>query len=170
MLDSLSPDTHHLRSMIKSRLHPVENSFVFPACHATLRAWSAVLFERTLLGQFELQHLLSFRPCSTVENRQISRSPAGHRYSFVRASQMKSSLPKRPLAVALVAAIRNCSELVDGHLCTGKLRHRRQLTMIDAIVGNDVRDDQVMLCVNRSLHVVPKNPRFVSSSNGHPDP
>jgi hypothetical protein len=33
-----------------------------------------------------------------------------------------------------------------------------------------VRDDQVMLCVNRSLHVVPKNPRFVPSSNGHPDP
>ncbi|SDF82658.1 hypothetical protein SAMN05216466_101198 [Paraburkholderia phenazinium] len=57
----------------------------------------------------------------------------------------------------VVAPIRNCSELVDGHLCTGKLRHRRQLITIDAIIGNDVRDDQVVLCVNRSLHVVPDN-------------
>ena len=30
-LDSLSPDAHHLRGMIKSHLHRIKNSFVFPA-------------------------------------------------------------------------------------------------------------------------------------------
>jgi hypothetical protein len=60
MLDSLSPDTHHLRSMIKSRLHPVENSFVFPACHATLRAWSAVLFEN-IAGAIRTPTLTEFQ-------------------------------------------------------------------------------------------------------------
>src|SRR3954463_5489482 len=79
---------------------------------------------------------------------------------------MKSSLPKRPWAVALdvmaceyffalvVAAIRNCGELVNIHLCTSKLRHRRQLVTIDAVISNYVRDDQMVLRVNRCLDVV----------------
>jgi hypothetical protein len=36
--------------MIKSRLHLIKNSFVFPACHATLRIWRAVSLSRTLLA------------------------------------------------------------------------------------------------------------------------
>jgi hypothetical protein len=36
MLDSLSPDAHHVRRMIKLRVYVITNSFVFPACHATL--------------------------------------------------------------------------------------------------------------------------------------
>jgi hypothetical protein len=36
--------------MIKSRLHLIKNSFVFPACHATLRTWRAVSLSRTLLA------------------------------------------------------------------------------------------------------------------------
>src|SRR5579859_2339121 len=63
------------------------------------------------------------------------------------------------LLALVVAAICNCGELVDTHLCTGKLRHRRQLITINAVIGNDVRNDQMVLRVNRRLDVVADDSR-----------
>ena len=50
VLDGLSPDPHHFRCMIETRLHILKNSFVFPTGHATLRTGRAVLLQRTLLA------------------------------------------------------------------------------------------------------------------------
>ncbi|MDB5837460.1 MAG: hypothetical protein JWR14_7290, partial [Caballeronia sp.] len=44
MLDSLPPDTHYLRRMIKSRLHFLDNCLVLPARHPALRSRRALLF------------------------------------------------------------------------------------------------------------------------------
>jgi hypothetical protein len=44
VLDSLSPDAHHLGRMIESCLHLIKNIFVLPARYTTLRAWRAVPF------------------------------------------------------------------------------------------------------------------------------
>ncbi|PTQ99125.1 hypothetical protein C8K18_106266 [Paraburkholderia sp. GV068] len=84
VLDSLSPDTHHLGHMIKPYLHLIENSFVLPARYATLGPGVHSPFSEHC-WQFELQYLLIFRPRSIVQNRHMSRSPAGHLYSLVFA-------------------------------------------------------------------------------------
>ena len=83
VLDCLSPDPHHLRRMIESRLHILKNSFVFPTGHATLWTGRAVLLQRTLLA---IRTPVSTDLQAAFNGREsISLSPAGHRYSFVFA-------------------------------------------------------------------------------------
>lgn len=75
------------------------------------------------------------------------------------------------LLALVVAAIRNCGELVHAHLLTRQLRHRRQLITINAIISHDVRDDQMVFRVNRRRDVVADDSDSLASSpNGHPDP
>ncbi len=51
------------------------------------------------------------------------------------------------LLALVVAAICNCGELIHAHLCTSKLRHRRQLITINAVISHEMRDDQMVLRV-----------------------
>ena len=53
-----------------------------------------------------------------------------------------------------VAAVRDCIELLNIHLCLGLVRPLEPSDTIGPIVGNHMRDDQVVLRVNRRLDVV----------------
>ena len=55
---------------------------------------------------------------------------------------------------------------VDSRGFAGVLRHRRQLGPVVADVGHLVRDDQVVLVVDRGLHVV-ANDAGATAAGGH---
>ena len=164
VLDCLSPDPHHLRRMIESRLHILKNSLVFPTSHATLRAGRAALLQRTLLAIrtpvfTDLQAALNGResPNQSLPSRAlifvrlcvvnevilpeaaISSGHLGHR---LRDKHRYSSLVAcEYLFTLVIATIRNSSDFVDAHLSTSKLGRRCQLIAINTIVSDDVRDD-----------------------------
>ena len=57
-------------------------------------------------------------------------------------------------------------EVVDARGFAGPLRHRRQLGSVVADVGDFMRNDQVMLAVDRSLDVV-ANDAGAPAAGGH---
>ena len=134
-------------------------------------------------GQSDDQHLCWILPASSEVMRWMAMLPAGHRYWSALSWSTKSRLveqagcgvvrcqrlgdhrgntgtfARQDVAAFVVAAIRQCDELVFRGSCLGKLGPVRQLTAVMADVGDLVGHDQVVLGIDRGLHVVAHDAR-----------
>ena len=167
-----------LSGAVQPLLHGVEHVLVFPARDAAVVGWSCIALDAGTCGQAEDQYLWNVMPFSTVVNRQIARLPGrasvlialgvvdevllveatlglaagGDRLGHQRHDAGLVAL--QDLLALEVAAIGQHDQFAMPVACARLFGHRHQLIAVVADVGDLVRHDQVVLRIDRSLHVV----------------
>ena len=117
----------------------------------------------------EFQNYLILGACDvskidTGRGVNIGHRRACHSRTAIRCCPAAAQ-PGPPIAFE-VATIGHDREVVNARGFAGLLRHRRQLSPVVADVGDLVRDDQVVLVVDRSLDVV-ANDAGATAAGGH---
>ena len=124
----------------------------------------AVLPEVLSRWQASISRGDAFEMVFPVKESPVGLAVGGQRLRDVGGNARLLAL--QDLVTLEVAAIGNDREAVDARGLAGLLRHRRQLGPVIADVGDLVRDDQVVLVIDRGLHVVANN-AGATTAGGH---
>src|ERR1700730_5674719 len=177
MLHCRTPRCHFFWMLIETRLHSLKHYLVFPTCDAPLGTGRTLCFQCAGLARtrpIAPHHFAIFfarkaigQPLTSWTNINIvgrdidkvllaeTARRLGTRSQRLRQRDSDAGLlAGADLLACVVAAISHSIERLNAHLGSRLLGHIRELMAVGTDVRHLVRDNEMVLGVDRSLHVV----------------